>query len=82
MLSFNIAMTVNLLIISLFCFLNLSDAVITFLLIFVILQQMSSATIVWLYMAEMMDPKGISITMFLYYAFLIAQSVYIPYAVH
>ena len=33
-------------------------------------------------MAEIMEPKSISITMFLYYAFLIAQSVYIPYAVH
>lgn len=81
MLTFNIGMTIVLLLLALFAFEGESIGMISCVLLFIAFFEFSSGTIIWLYLAEIMQAKAIGIATFLNWTVNLAVSICVPYAV-
>ena len=81
MVTFNIGMTIVLILLAVFSFYSESIGMIICVLLFIAFFEFSSGTITWLYLAEIMQAKAIGIATFLNWTVNLIVSIAVPYSV-
>jgi len=81
MLWFNSAMTLTLFLLATFSFAANTEAIVICVLLFIAFFEFSSGVIIFLYLAEVMQDKALSIAIFLNWMGCLAISISIPYVV-